>query len=152
MGDRIAVLHRGRVLQTDTPETVYERPATPDVARQLGQPAINLLPVEREDGHWHAAGNIPVLPVAAADDHPPKMLLGIRPEHVQAEGGAHAARVEVVEDTGPEKIILADWGGSRIHLLTPRQAPWRPGDTIYPRIPPARALLWPRPATDAMPS
>jgi len=33
LGDRIAVLHRGRVLQTGTPEEITNRPVSPEVAR-----------------------------------------------------------------------------------------------------------------------
>ena len=44
MADRIVVLSEGRILQTGAPREIYERPASPVVALQLGQPAINLLP------------------------------------------------------------------------------------------------------------
>ena len=37
MSDRIAVLHGGRLAQVDTPETIYERPATKFVADFLGE-------------------------------------------------------------------------------------------------------------------
>ena len=52
MGDRIAVLSEGRILQVGRPETVYRKPLSPLVARQLGQPAINLLEVRRQNGAW----------------------------------------------------------------------------------------------------
>src|SRR5438045_5861717 len=54
MADRIVVLSAGRILQTGTPREIYERPTSPVVALQLGQPAINLLPVRREGGPWCA--------------------------------------------------------------------------------------------------
>ena len=44
MADRIVVLGGGQVLQTGTPEEIYRRPVSPEVARQLGQPAINFIP------------------------------------------------------------------------------------------------------------
>lgn len=37
LGDRICVLHEGTSLQTDAPETLFRRPATPHVARLLGR-------------------------------------------------------------------------------------------------------------------
>ncbi len=40
MGDRIAVLSEGRILQVGRPEEVYRNPVSPVVARQLGQPPI----------------------------------------------------------------------------------------------------------------
>jgi iron(III) transport system ATP-binding protein len=36
IADRVGVLHRGRLEQLDTPETIYHRPATPFVAEFVG--------------------------------------------------------------------------------------------------------------------
>jgi multiple sugar transport system ATP-binding protein len=43
MGDRIAVLERGRLCQVGTPAEIYEEPATTFVARFLGAPPMNLI-------------------------------------------------------------------------------------------------------------
>ena len=51
----VAVLSEGRILQVGRPETVYRKPLSPLVARQLGQPAINLLEVRRQNGAWVVA-------------------------------------------------------------------------------------------------
>ena len=58
LGDRIAVMDRGRVRQVGTPHEVYEDPIDTFVATFLGQPPMNL--VEQPDG----------------------TLLGFRPEHL----------------------------------------------------------------------
>ncbi len=42
-GTRIAILMQGRIVQCDTPQLAYERPATIEVAKFLGTPAINVL-------------------------------------------------------------------------------------------------------------
>jgi multiple sugar transport system ATP-binding protein len=42
MGTRVAVLHRGRIEQVDTPQRLYDRPATTFVATFIGSPAMNL--------------------------------------------------------------------------------------------------------------
>jgi len=44
LGDRIAVMNRGRLLQVGTPDEVYGRPRNVFVARFVGSPAMNLLP------------------------------------------------------------------------------------------------------------
>jgi multiple sugar transport system ATP-binding protein len=46
LGDRIAVLDRGRLLQCGTPRDVYERPVHRFVGTFVGSPPMNLLPVE----------------------------------------------------------------------------------------------------------
>jgi multiple sugar transport system ATP-binding protein len=43
LGDRIAVLREGRIVQVGTPREIWEEPADTFVARSLGQPEINLI-------------------------------------------------------------------------------------------------------------
>src|SRR5947209_1505814 len=45
MGDRIAVMKGGKILQLDTPQRIYDHPASLFVASLIGSPAMNLLPV-----------------------------------------------------------------------------------------------------------
>ena len=141
MGDRIVVLAAGRVLQVGRPEEVYQRPVSPQVARQLGQPAINLLKVHRAEGHWVTDRDVEVMPAKAGKE---EMLLGVRPEDIAPVGGKQAGRIRVVEDTGPARILLVDWAGHPIHLLVDKGTSWRPGDEVFPQIDAERAMLWPR--------
>jgi multiple sugar transport system ATP-binding protein len=67
LGDRIAVMDRGKVRQVGTPQDVYEDPVDTFVATFVGQPPMNLL--ELRD---------PALP------H--RTLLGFRPEHFLPRG------------------------------------------------------------------
>ena len=62
LGDRIAIMDRGKVRQVGTPEEVYEDPVDTFVATFVGQPPMNLLDLDD-----------PALP--------PRTLLGFRPEH-----------------------------------------------------------------------
>jgi multiple sugar transport system ATP-binding protein len=142
MADRVVVLGDGRVLQIGTPRDVYERPASPVVALQLGQPAINLLPVRRENGQWRAADGTPLL--RAESSGPDHRLLGIRPEHVALVGGDASSEgvVKVVEHTGPTTTLLLDWLGAHIHIVVPRRATVRPGERVRPRIDSTHVLLF----------
>ena len=45
MADRIGVIEEGRLLQLASPREIYTRPADVAVARRLGSPPINLLPM-----------------------------------------------------------------------------------------------------------
>jgi len=142
MADRIVVLDRGRILQTGTPEEIYRRPADPTVARQLGQPAINLIPATVEGGRWIAADGTDLAP-ASADPPAARCLLGVRPEDLALDGGASEGRIEVVEATGPTLILAARWAGRTVHLVTGRDRAPSPGDAIRPRIDPERLLVFP---------
>jgi multiple sugar transport system ATP-binding protein len=141
MASRVAVLAAGRVLQVGTPDEVYARPTSPAVARQLGHPPINLLPARRADGMWLTRDGIPLAP--APREGPAEALLGIRPEHVRATGGAHPARIEVVEDAGHAKIVVARLGSETVHALVPRSFTGVPGDTILPAFDERALLCWP---------
>ena len=142
MGDRVVVLSEGRILQAGTPREIYDRPASPVVARQIGQPAINLLPVRRSGGEWVTESGVAVAP--ADGPHYGEMILGVRPEHVAATGGKRAATVRVVENMGPMKILLADRAGTDVHIIAGGSTSLRPGDVIHPKIDANRVLLWPK--------
>jgi multiple sugar transport system ATP-binding protein len=106
LGDRIAVMRAGRVVQVGTPREVYERPATSFVAGFLGAPRMNLLPA-RVDGDVLVAGPFRVR--RPAGSMPERIELGVRPEHVRVvEGG----------ETGERGAIVAlEPLGSQTHLV-----------------------------------
>jgi multiple sugar transport system ATP-binding protein len=142
MGDRIVVLSKGRVLQTGTPEAIYRVPSSPEVARLVGQPRINLLALELRGGSWTTKGGLTILPRNPA--HPEaNMILGVRPEHIQFEpSGETAAKVELVENTGPAQVAVFSWGGERLHALVAKGVPLHVGATVFPRLDLARASIW----------
>jgi multiple sugar transport system ATP-binding protein len=140
MADRICVLAEGRVHQSGTPREVYLRPSSPLVAKQLGQPPINLFEARREGDRWLSADGTFLAP--AAPDAPERATLGIRPEHVQPRGGDTPGVVEVAEETGPERVLLARWAGARIHVLCGRSIALRAGHPIEPRLDPEHVLVW----------
>src|SRR5574342_1972 len=53
MGDRIAVMKDGQILQCDKPEIVYDLPSSRFVGGFIGTPPMNFMQgqVQREDGH-----------------------------------------------------------------------------------------------------
>ena len=140
MADRVAVLSEGVVQQCGAPREVYSRPASPLVARQLGQPPINLIRALSDGSAWRAHDGTLLVRAQAASGA--RALLGIRPEHVEPQGGETPARVEVVEDTGPARILLARWAGQAVHILTRRSLDVGPGDEIRPRVDEQRAVVW----------
>ncbi len=75
LGDRIAVMNRGRIEQIAAPDRLYTQPATPFVARFLG--FTNLLPATRLDDRT-VMTPLGLFPVASPP--PPVGTLLIRPE------------------------------------------------------------------------
>jgi ABC-type sugar transport system ATPase subunit len=95
LSQRVAVLHAGRIEQCGTPQQVYADPASLFVAQFLGSPPLNLL-----------------------EGDSPGVVLGVRPAdmlvHATPREGAIAARVTLLEPTGSDLWVSAEWRGSRI--------------------------------------
>jgi multiple sugar transport system ATP-binding protein len=78
LGDRIAVLRGGKIEQWATPRDVYAAPASVEVAKLFGDPTINLLPSNVEQGGIQLLGrNVPAPQANGA------VLAGLRPEHLK---------------------------------------------------------------------
>ncbi len=70
LGDRIAVMHRGRIVQAASPIDVYRDPATHFVGGFIGNPPMNFLPATRHNGGWRVAGVDFAGPAEAGDRAP----------------------------------------------------------------------------------
>jgi multiple sugar transport system ATP-binding protein len=122
MGDRVAVLKDGDVMQCATPSGLYENPANSFVAGFIGSPKMNLLSGEFQDGDQRPIlkvldSEVPLHPLQAkalrdsSGGRTP--LVGIRPADLRppadVAGAGHTARVEgtvdVVEHSGSEIFV-----------------------------------------------
>ena len=132
LADRIGVLAEGRLIQIDSPQAIYNRPASLYVACRLGSPQINQLPMG-------ALG----LSQGPAGAH----TLGLRPEDIvldpadQAGGGAEA-RILSIESQGAETVVQLEAEGQRLlALAAPGQHPV-PGETAQLRVAPESCLFF----------
>jgi len=141
MADRMVVLDRGRVLQSGVPAEIYARPASPDVARLLGWPPVNVIAARNIAGHWTAADGTRIAP--ASSDGPERATLGIRAENLALAGGPMRVRVEVVELTGPAQVAVVPWAGIRAHALASRALELAPGAHVAPSVRPEHVIVWP---------
>ena len=137
MGDSIAVLAEGRILQQGSPEDVYRRPVSPVVARQLCQPAINILRVQRRGDRWIGPNE------AERKRRGRDAARGPAGGH-RARRGAGAGRSARGGGRWGRVDFTVDWAGASIHLTASKERRFAPGETVYPRIDAARVLLWPR--------
>lgn len=129
LGHRIAVLapmaadRKSNLKQVGTPLELYDHPANLFVAKFIGTPPMNILPVALTDSgrqlqHESFAmrlseGCIARLPGGQSE----KLLLGIRPEHIAEVGSKEwqnptraKGTVEIVETVGHEVIVHARCG------------------------------------------
>ncbi len=129
MADRIGVLAEGKLVQIGTPRDIYERPDSIYVARRLGSPQINLLPLAALNG-------------AASEAPAGATTVGVRPEDVllRAEGGRRGSIVGV-ERLGVETVLLVDLDGTPVHLLMESRDSARLGENAGVAIR-SGAALW----------
>src|SRR5262245_40319882 len=128
MGDKVGLLNHGRLVQTGTPQEIYNNPRDTFVASFVGSPPMNLL-----DGRL-VSGRAVMTPVdfelpytangaagrSALEGRP--LTFGIRPEDVHLEPGAPVeARVHDVENHGVEKILTLRVGDAMLRATVPAQ-------------------------------
>src|SRR5213595_1348881 len=135
MGQRIAVLERGRLRQVGTPAELYGRPADVFVARFIGSPGMNILRGRGrgtgDDGGVVDCGafSIPV----SLERYEGEIYLGVRPEHVSLvapDQGIGAADVRGVEPLGPDTLVRLDGGGEPLVARVHGIPDLRPGDRV----------------------
>ncbi len=108
LGQRVAVMRDGRILQCDSPQRLYAHPNNVFIAAFIGSPAMNLVEASY-DGETLRFGQF-ALPVA---DGPPRerLILGVRPEMFRDATTARGlptieVRVEVVEELGSDTHLF----------------------------------------------
>jgi multiple sugar transport system ATP-binding protein len=124
MGDRVAVLKKGRLQQVDTPQVLYDSPVNLFVGGFIGSPSMNMVEasLERnEQGVWVGFADIRLkMPDEVEAKRPgltrfegQKIIVGIRPEDIEdaeIEGDAPSDRrlrttVDLREALGSEVLV-----------------------------------------------
>jgi|SRR5579859_4850413 len=141
LADRIAVMRAGKMLQVATPRDVYEKPATSFVGTFLGSPRMNLLPA-RAEGDALVAGSFRLK--RPAGELPPRMQVGVRPDHVRLGDGPGGPEGEVlaVEPLGAESHLLVRVGELELRAQARGFDAHRRGDRVRVTLDEARLLVF----------
>jgi multiple sugar transport system ATP-binding protein len=166
LGQRVAVMRAGRIVQVDEPQTLYREPTDLFVAAFIGSPAMNLVQASIDDGavafgRYRVPLDARRRPRASVRE----VVLGIRPESFEHTAFAPSSlpridgRVEVVEELGadahvffridappaavdslatPEREGLLDGAGSLFTARVDPSAPVRVGEQVSLGVDPAR--------------
>jgi sn-glycerol 3-phosphate transport system ATP-binding protein len=129
MADRVVLLNRGKIEQNATPAELYENPANTFVARFIGTPPMNLLPLVAGRGGAVVAGTDG--PVVAPADCA-GLTLGVRPEHValRFERG-HRAEVVAVEYLGADSLVTCRLGSATLAVRAPGSVALARGEAAW---------------------
>lgn len=144
MGDRIAVLNKGVLMQIGKPEEIYESPANIFVAGFLGSPTMNFFKGEitMQDNQLHfteehngAQFALPAAILSSGQTLPRSITIGIRPEHcspeaIQSNDPIWNTTIEQREYHGHEMILHMMSGGTRKSMRIPVTDKYKPNMQI----------------------
>jgi multiple sugar transport system ATP-binding protein len=154
MGDRVAVMSKGSLMQVDSPQNLYDRPDNLFVAAFIGSPQMNLL-----RGMYNAANrsialgssivSVPARLAALLDNYDrEEVAVGLRPEHltettIESETESLRGVVSVREGLGSEVILHIQVDALGVDNESVRDATEGHvgGQTVTTRLPPTTKLL-----------
>ena len=150
MGDRIAVMNAGRIVQLDSPLAVYDYPADTFVGGFVGTPPMNFLAADISRN-----GAVPLVNLSGGSfplDDPRvgelagrRLVLGIRAEAIVVEPepgeGLIEATVIVVEPLGSHNLLTVKTGDDLVKVSTPPHLFPEPDSSIWLRLEPER-IRW----------
>ncbi len=132
--DQVVVMFDGAVVQSGTPQALFEHPEHTFVGYFIGSPGMNLMPCSLE-AEAVLVGNsrIPLEPglIARAKNVGGEISIGIRPEFLQCGAGSRQnsvpAEIKAVDDLGNFKIVTAKLGDQLIKAKISEDADLEPG-------------------------
>ena len=142
MGQRIAVMREGRVVEIGTPHQLYARPADAYAARMVGAPAINFVPGRVRQGEGGERLELPFGEIGLGDGHDrlrggDLVTVGVRPHDIAlARDGAASHRfraaVRLTEPLGDITVIDLDLHGQGLKMVLPedRAQALQPGQEV----------------------
>jgi multiple sugar transport system ATP-binding protein len=138
IGDRTAVMREGRILQCDTPMTIYDRPSDIFVAQFIGSPPMNVL--SGRMGRREVVIEGRQVPLAAQDGYPvgEEVMVGVRAENIRVghewESGALQAEVRIVEPLGSHLVLTLALGGQTLKVQAGPEFVVESGDRVWLRF------------------
>ena len=137
MGDRVAVMKDGVLMQVDTPRALYERPANVFVAGFIGSPAMNLLELKIvAGGVQFGTGSIKVDAAVLGKTKAKTVTVGLRPEDLvlTTKGNGISVEIQVIEELGADAFLYGNTTieGKKIDIIARVDAKNHPmaGETV----------------------
>jgi glycerol transport system ATP-binding protein len=141
--ETVVVMDHGEVVQTGSPEDLFERPATEHVGWFIGSPAMNFLPARIDAGRVMVPGtrlSVPAPPGAAGEG----WKLGFRPEHARlvAADGALAGEVARLWYDGADEVLAIGQGALQVRIRVAGPQRLGPGSPAQVAVDPGRLRLY----------
>lgn len=124
MGDRIAILNKGKIVQIDSPLEIYKQPADEFVAKFIGTPEINIINKDDLEDKFKAQvctkyGDLIV-------------NLAIRPEHIliTPNEAQSFGKIEFVENLGAQLLYYIKTGQKTLRVLCNSEKLYKVGESV----------------------
>ena len=128
MADQVVLMRNGRIEQDAPPDQLYENPATIFVARFVGTPPMNVIPL----ASVLAAGGDGLAPPSHAE--PGSLAVGIRPEMTELTETGIAADVVAVEYLGADTLVETRIEGQPFIVRRPGKVRAAAGDRVHIKL------------------
>ena len=146
--DQVLLMYEGEIVQTGTPEELFENPRHKFVGYFIGSPGMNFLPCTLEGQYAKVDGvTIALEPETAALGAKASgvLELGIRPMHIEvhesAVDGGVPVTMKTVQDQGSFKILTTALNGHTLLARVPEGQPV-PENQAWLKFPPQRTKLF----------
>ncbi|WP_457300741.1 ABC transporter ATP-binding protein [Phyllobacterium sp. P5_D12] len=136
LADRIAVMNKGVLEQFDTPEKIYDDPASLFVAGFIGSPPMNFIDAVCKEGLVKTIEGIRIPITCPPELEGSQVVIGLRPENGVLSTGdkrmaiEFAGEVMLIETTGSNRNIHAKTATGPLLVVAPRSAAIGLGDNV----------------------
>ena len=128
MGDRIALLHEGKLVQVGTPQELYQNPNCVFTARFIGTPRINIIDGTVKDGLMAPFG-LPITDFYLKSKEA-KIMVGLRPDDIElTPGGEFSGVVASCEYLGEQYVTKLLFDDTPI-VVSGLKKPYGVGDVV----------------------
>ena len=160
LGDRIAIINKGKIVQIGSGDEIYYMPCNEFTAELMGDPQINIIPAEiYKSGSGYGAEMI-VNGSKVRHELPEdkgvfakiqerglvKVDLGIRPQHIKyafaPADGYFKTTVYSYESIGNKSVITAECGAYQLRMIAPNGLNVEIDSDIYIKLELARSILF----------
>lgn len=160
LGDRIAIINKGKIVQIGSGDEIYYMPCNEFTAQLMGDPQINIFPIAISAGDSGYSITIKVngkdVTMALPEDKAvfdkikelglAKADLGIRPQHTkysfEPKEGYFKASVYSYESIGNKSVISAECGDYQVRMIAPNGLRVEVDSDIYLKFELNRAVLF----------
>lgn len=137
MGEEIAVMRDGHVVQLGTPDELYDNPADSYVAGKIGSPHMNMIKatVAKDMGFETSLGKLQPARKVNGVKTGDAALVGVRPSDIRLAAKGEKAlksKIHLLEPLGDVTVISVEAGNETLRIVLPEASAtnMKPGDEV----------------------